>query len=119
MKFRTNWRHEGHDGVCALRPLIGGSEVCMLTPAAATDAIEVSFAGKAGSGEETPRPPSSGIRTAIVPPASATSLSTFAGSVPESNATVYIDVAPVPPTAPVDAVAPVTTRSAAETAASA
>src|SRR5262245_13191677 len=116
--FRTNWRHAFHAEPRSTLPLIGGSDVCMLAPAAATEAIELSFVVNDGSDVETPRPPSSGNRQTIVPPASATSLSTSAGSEPDVNATVYIEVE-VPPTDRVDADAAETNRTATETAAKA
>jgi len=45
-------------------------------------------AAKLGFAERTPSPPISGRRTTIVPPAAATSWSTFAGSELEAKATV-------------------------------
>jgi len=74
----------------------GGTEVRAELSAAATEALADIVAANDGLDEVTPRPPISGIRTTIFPPAAATSWSTFAGSEPEAKATVYIFPAGAP-----------------------
>ena len=56
--------------------------------AEATEATESICEAKDGLAETTPMPPICGSRRTIVPPAAATSWSTFAGSELEAKATV-------------------------------
>jgi hypothetical protein len=84
--------------------------------AAATDALDDIVAAKLGLEERTPRPPICGMRMTIVPPALATSWSTFAGSEPEAKATVYIFAAGAPTPRVVAEPADVTSNAVATTA---